>query len=50
MGLVPALSLSVFSGIRSMNEVFPFERAPEAYDLMMSGKVRFRAVLTTTGH
>ena len=50
MGLVPALSFSVFSGIRSMNEVFPLERAQEAYDLMMSGKVRFRAVLTTTGH
>jgi D-arabinose 1-dehydrogenase-like Zn-dependent alcohol dehydrogenase len=30
-----------------MNEVFPFERAAEAYDLMMSGKARFRCVLTT---
>jgi D-arabinose 1-dehydrogenase-like Zn-dependent alcohol dehydrogenase len=43
------LSFSVLSGVRSMNEVFPLERAPEAYDLMMRGKVRFRAVLTT-GH
>lgn len=33
------------TGIRSMNEVFPLERAPEAYDRMMSGKVHFRAVL-----
>ena len=29
-----------------MNEVFPFERVAEAYDRMMSGKARFRAVLT----
>jgi len=41
------LNFSVLSGVRSMNEVFPLERAPEAYELMMSGKVRFRAVLTT---
>jgi D-arabinose 1-dehydrogenase-like Zn-dependent alcohol dehydrogenase len=44
------LSFSVLSGIRSINEVFPLERAAEAYELMMSGKVRFRAVLTTTGN
>jgi len=43
------LSFSVLSGVRSMNEVFPLERAAEAFDLMMSGKARFRAVLTT-GH
>ena len=43
------LSFSVLSGVRSMNEVFPLERAPEAYELMMSGKARFRVVLTT-GH
>jgi D-arabinose 1-dehydrogenase-like Zn-dependent alcohol dehydrogenase len=42
------LSFSALSGVRSMNEVFPLECAAEAYDLMMSGKVRFRAVLTTT--
>jgi D-arabinose 1-dehydrogenase-like Zn-dependent alcohol dehydrogenase len=41
------LSFSVLSGVRSMNEVFPLERAPEAYDHMMSGKARFRCVLTT---
>jgi len=28
-----------------MNEVFPFDRAAEAYDHMMSGKARFRVVL-----
>ena len=33
-----------------MNEVFPLEREVEAYESMMSGKVRFSAVLTTTGH
>jgi hypothetical protein len=35
------------SGVRSMNEVFPLERAAEAYERMMSGKARFRVVLTT---
>jgi D-arabinose 1-dehydrogenase-like Zn-dependent alcohol dehydrogenase len=34
--------------VRSMNELFPMDRAPEAYARMMSGKVRFRAVLTMT--
>ena len=34
---------------RSVNQVFPIEHAAEAYDLMMSGKARFRVVLTT-GH
>jgi len=41
------LSFSVMTGVRSMNEVFPLERAAEAYDHMMSGKARFRCVLTT---
>ena len=41
------LSFSVLTGVRSMNEVFPLERAAEAYDHMMSGKARFRCVLTT---
>ncbi|HET7148251.1 MAG TPA: hypothetical protein VFI73_07110 [Candidatus Nitrosopolaris sp.] len=43
------LSFSVLSGVRSMNEIFPLDRTSEAYDLTMSGKARFRAVLTT-GH
>jgi D-arabinose 1-dehydrogenase-like Zn-dependent alcohol dehydrogenase len=41
------LGFSVQSGVRSMNEVYPLERAAEAYDRMMSGKARFRVVLTT---
>jgi D-arabinose 1-dehydrogenase-like Zn-dependent alcohol dehydrogenase len=40
-----ALNFSVLSGVRSMNESFPLDRVAEAYDHMMSGKVRFRAVL-----
>jgi D-arabinose 1-dehydrogenase-like Zn-dependent alcohol dehydrogenase len=32
-----------------MNEVFSLERAAEAYERMMSGHARFRAVLTTGG-
>ena len=43
------LAFSVLHGVRSMNEVFPLERATEAYERMMSGKARFRVVLTT-GH
>jgi D-arabinose 1-dehydrogenase-like Zn-dependent alcohol dehydrogenase len=30
-----------------MTEVFPLEQTAEAYEQMMSGKARFRAVLTT---
>jgi D-arabinose 1-dehydrogenase-like Zn-dependent alcohol dehydrogenase len=41
------LEFSALAGVRSMNEVFPLERAAEAYDRMMSGKARFRVVLTT---
>jgi D-arabinose 1-dehydrogenase-like Zn-dependent alcohol dehydrogenase len=41
------LSFSVLSGVRSMNEEFPLERAAEAYDHMMSGKAKYRCVLTT---
>jgi len=40
------LAFSAQTGVRPMNEVFPLERAPEAYEHMMSGKARFRAVLT----
>jgi D-arabinose 1-dehydrogenase-like Zn-dependent alcohol dehydrogenase len=40
------LSFSRLTGVRSMNEFFPLERAAEAYEHMMSGKARFRAVLT----
>jgi D-arabinose 1-dehydrogenase-like Zn-dependent alcohol dehydrogenase len=43
------LSFSVLTGVRPMTEVFPLEHAAEAYERMMSGKARFRVVLTT-GH
>jgi D-arabinose 1-dehydrogenase-like Zn-dependent alcohol dehydrogenase len=43
------LAFSALSGVRAMTEIFPLERAAEAYEHMMSGKARFRAVLTT-GH
>jgi propanol-preferring alcohol dehydrogenase len=39
------LTFSVLNGVRSMNEVFPLERAREAFDRMMSGGARFRVVL-----
>lgn len=41
------LAFSARTGVRPMNEVFPLERAAEAYERMMSGKARFRVVLTT---
>jgi len=33
------------TGVESINEVFPFEKAQEAYDYMCSGKCRFRVVI-----
>lgn len=42
------LAFSALSGVRSMNEEYPLGRAAEAYDRMMSGKARFRVVLTMT--
>jgi D-arabinose 1-dehydrogenase-like Zn-dependent alcohol dehydrogenase len=41
------LDFSVLSAIRPMIEAYPLERASEAYERMMSGKARFRVVLTT---
>jgi D-arabinose 1-dehydrogenase-like Zn-dependent alcohol dehydrogenase len=41
------LAFSVLHGVRPMNEVFPMERIAEAYDRMLSGKARFRVVVTT---
>ncbi len=43
------LSFSALAGVRAMTEVFSLEHASEGYERMMSGKARFRAVLTT-GH
>ena len=39
------LRFSVLTGTRPMVEVFPLEQAAEAYEKMMTSKVRFRAVL-----
>jgi alcohol dehydrogenase/propanol-preferring alcohol dehydrogenase len=41
-----ALAFSKLSGVRAMTEVYPLERASEAYERMMSGAARFRVVLT----
>src|SRR5438105_15358215 len=38
---------AVGAGVRALTEVYPLERAGEAYERMMSGKARFRVVLTT---
>jgi alcohol dehydrogenase len=39
------LQFSLLNKIASMNEIYPFEKAQEAYERMMSGKARFRVVL-----
>ena len=41
-----ALNFAALSGVRPMIETFALDRAAEAFDHMMSGKVRFRSVLT----
>jgi len=41
------LAFSARNGVRSMNELFPLEQTGVAYDRMMSGEARFRAVVTT---
>ena len=41
------LDFSVLCSIRPLIETYPLERAAEAYERMMSGKARFRVVLTT---
>ena len=41
------LSFSALTGVRAMTELFPLERAAEAYERMMSGKARFRVVIKT---
>src|SRR5881227_2719754 len=43
------LNFSASNRVQSMNEIFPLERAAEAYDRMMSGKARFRVVLNIGG-
>jgi alcohol dehydrogenase/propanol-preferring alcohol dehydrogenase len=41
------LNFSRQQDVRSMNETYPLEKAAEGYERMMSGKARFRVVLTT---
>ena len=41
-----ALRFSALAGVKSMNEIFPLERVTEAYERMVSGKARFRVVLS----
>jgi alcohol dehydrogenase/propanol-preferring alcohol dehydrogenase len=41
------LNFSRQQNVRSMNETYPLEKAAEGYERMMSGKARFRVVLTT---
>jgi D-arabinose 1-dehydrogenase-like Zn-dependent alcohol dehydrogenase len=41
------LAFAAQTGVRSRNEIYPLDRAADAYDRMMSGKARFRVVMTT---
>ena len=41
------LNFSALSGIKPMIEIYPLEQAEEAFNHMISGKARFRVVLTT---
>jgi len=45
-----ALAFAQMQDIKPMVEVFPLERAAEAYKLMMNAEVRFRAVLVMSPH
>lgn len=39
------MRFSALTGVRSMNQTFPLEKVDEAYQLMLTGKARFRVVL-----
>ena len=41
------LNFSTLTGVKPKIEVYPLEKAPEAFERMMSGKARFRVVITT---
>jgi D-arabinose 1-dehydrogenase-like Zn-dependent alcohol dehydrogenase len=41
------MQFAVQAGVRSRNEIVPLEEAPAALGKMLSGKARFRMVLTT---
>lgn len=40
------MQFSALSGVRPMIETYPLTKAAEAYERMMSGKARFRVVIT----
>lgn len=40
------MNFSAMTGVRPMIETFPLDKAPEAYDRMMSNQARFRVVIT----
>jgi D-arabinose 1-dehydrogenase-like Zn-dependent alcohol dehydrogenase len=40
------LRFSSLTGVRPMIEKYPLEKAADAYDQMISGRARFRVVLT----
>jgi D-arabinose 1-dehydrogenase-like Zn-dependent alcohol dehydrogenase len=40
------MNFSALAGVKPMIETYPLEKAAEAFDRMMSGKARFRVVLT----
>jgi len=42
------LNFSAISGVRPVIEQYPLEKAAQAYDRMITGKARFRVVLTTS--
>ncbi len=42
------MAFAAFAGVKPMIEAYPLTRAAEAYERMMSGKARFRVVLTTS--
>ena len=41
------MRFSAMTGVRPMTEIFPLEKATDAYERMMSNKARFRVVITT---
>ncbi len=43
------MQFSVLTGVRPMIERYPLDRAADAYDQMISGRARFRVVLTMGG-
>ena len=46
MDSADTLRFSSLTGVRPMIERYPLEKAADAYDQMISGRARFRVVLT----